>query len=471
MNSGEGKAMRQDFGYLKVRRLVVLFGGMLATTPALAQQVVPSGLQVVAGQASLHQNGGQLTVTNSNNAILNWNSFSIGAANSVRFAQPGSSSQVLNRVVGNDPSSILGSLSSNGRVWLLNPNGVLFGANSRVDVAGLVTSTLNLPNSDWLAGRYLFTGGTTAAAIDNQGQLRTTLGGQVALIGGSVSNEGIIEASGGQITLAAGQSVELVDTGAPNLAVKVTAPGGSALNLGSLSAGRIDVMAAAVNQQGLVQAETLSAGPAGEIVLQAGNRLTLAGGSVTRADGSVGGAIKLLGSEIDVQNGSVVSASGAGGGGSILVGGGAEGKDTSVPNAQAVYVAPQASLSADALSQGDGGHIVVWSDVATRAFGRYSAHAGTEGGNGGLIETSGHWLDARPAALDVSAPKGSAGTWLLDPFNITISDSVSDSGTNAAFTATADDATIHTDTIVNALNAGTNVTISTGNGGSQAGTI
>lgn len=462
--------MKQDFEYLKVRRLVVLFGGLLATSPALPQQL-PTGMQVVNGAASLQQSGAQLTVTNSNNAILNWNNFSIGAGNSVHFAQPGASSQVLNRVVGNDPSNILGNLSSNGRVWLLNPNGVLFGANARVDVAGLVASTLNLSSSDWLAGHYRFTAGAPGAGIDNQGELRTTLGGQVALIGESVSNEGIIEAAGGQITLAAGQSVELVDTGAPNLSVKVAAPSGSALNLGSLRAGRIDVIAAAVNQQGLVQAENLSAGPAGEIVLQAGNRLTLAGGSATRADGAVGGAIKLLGNEIDLQNGSAVSASGGAGGGSILVGGGAEGKDASIPNANAVYVAPQASLNADALNRGNGGHIVVWSDVATRAFGRFSARGGSAGGNGGLIETSGHWLDARPAALDVSAPEGKSGTWLLDPYDITIDDSVPDTNVDPSFTATGDPAHISSGTIIDALIGGANVTISTGTGGNQAGNI
>src|SRR6185295_14957749 len=105
---------------------------------------------------------------------------SIGQGSAVTFNQPSATSQVLNRVVGTDPSAILGQLSSNGRVWLLNPYGVLFGPNARIDVAGLVTSTLNINDADWLARRYtLFsTPGTPAdAAVVNRGALRTTGGG------------------------------------------------------------------------------------------------------------------------------------------------------------------------------------------------------------------------------------------------------------------------------------------------------
>jgi len=435
--------------------------GLLLTMAAQAQ--LPTGMTVVAGQATAQQSGKQLTINNISNTILNWQSFSIGAANSVRFVQPSSTSQVLNRVTGNDLSAILGSLSSNGHVWLLNPNGVLFGQGARIDVASLVTSTLNIANSDWLSGRALFTGGGAAGSVVNQGEIRTTSGGRVALIGSSVSNEGLISAPNGQIVLAAGQSVELVDTGAPNLAVKLTAPTGSAFNLGTLSGGRVDVLAAAVNQQGIVEAQS--------IVLQADGRLTLVSGSSTRADGEQGGNIKLLGQTIELQDSSAVSANGNSGGGTVLVGGGAQGQDASVPNAQGVYFAPGASISADALVNGNGGHIVLWADQATRAFGSLSAHAGVQGGNGGLIETSGHWLDARPAHLDVSAAAGKAGTWLLDPYDITISDAVSDSNFDASFTATGNSATISTSTIETALTNGNSVTISTSSGGGQAGNI
>jgi len=446
------------------RLAAALAAGSLLTLglPAADAQVLPSGLNVVQGRALVNTVGNQMTVTNSNGAILNWSSFSIGAQNAVRFEQANASSQVLNRVLGNDPSNILGQLSSNGRVWLLNPNGVLFGQTARINVAGLVTSTLNLGDRDWTAGRYNFQAlSGSRAEIVNQGELRTTLGGHVALVGASVKNEGLIEAPGGQILLAAGQSVELVDTGSPNLSVKVTAPQGQALNLGTLAAagGRIDIHGAIVNQQGIVRADSLQ-GTGGDIVLRASQTLMLSADSRTTADGDdggKGGQIQLLGRQVGLTDRAVVSASGAAGGGQVLVGGGQQGLDTSVPNSEALFFGKDASIRADATASGDGGRIILWSDKATRAFGTLSAMGGAQGGNGGFIETSGGWLDARPVQVRTGAPRGSSGTWLLDPYDIVIGDSGSDSnfsvstGTETSFVSTGTPSFILSSTINAAL--------------------
>ena len=453
------------------RRLALALAACSFVGTSLAGPTLPTGLQVMQGQASVATAGNKLTVTNSNGAILNWSSFSIGAQNTVNFVQPSSASQVLNRVTGNDPSQILGNLTSNGKVWLLNPNGVLFGQGATVNVASLVTSTLNLNDQDWLAGRYAFSANplAPAAGITNQGTIRAASGGQVLLLAsGDVRNEGVIEAQGGQIALAAGASVELIDTATPRLSVKVTAPQGQAVNLGTLSAagGRIDVQAASVNQQGIVRADSLGVGPAGEIVMNAnGGRLTLAAGSVTSANGQqAGGQVELLGSQINLADGSTVSANGALGGGTVLVGGGAQGLDASVPNSDAVYFAPGASIAADATQNGDGGHIVLWSNTATRAYGSLSATGGAQGGNGGLIETSGHWLDANPASLNVRAPKGRSGTWLLDPIDLTIDDTPGDNFvdfTAGVYSPNAEGSHVYTGNIAAALNLGTNVTVTT----------
>ena len=124
---------------------------LAASTPVWAG---PAGEQLVAGQASVSRAGTNTLVTQtSDRAAINWQSFSIGAGEAVRFAQPSASSVALNRVVGQNPSEILGSLSANGQVFLLNPNGVLFGKGAQVDVGGLVASTLNISNSDFLAGQ------------------------------------------------------------------------------------------------------------------------------------------------------------------------------------------------------------------------------------------------------------------------------------------------------------------------------
>ncbi|MCV2422788.1 YDG domain-containing protein [Paucibacter sp. DJ2R-2] len=495
---------------LRITRLTQALLGCAILTPAFAgptlnANTLPSGMQVQNGQASVMTQGHQMTVRNSQGAILNWQNFSIGSGASVYFDQSNSSSKVLNRVLGNDPSQILGQLSSNGQVWLLNPNGVLFGRDARVDVASLVTSTLRINDNDFLAGRYRFESQTgDAGVLRNEGVIRSSLGGHVVLLGSRVENAGSIEAPQGQVALAAARQVELVDTGAPNLRVQVDVPAGEVLNLGQLQAhgGRIDVHAATVNQQGLVKADTLSTDAQGRIVLKASEVLNLADSSQIRADGLTGGTIqldasqgtawvrgqvsaqgsqgqggelKLLGQQIGVLDGAQLNVSGQSGGGTLLVGGGAEGKDASVPNARAVYVGEQASLSADALKQGQGGNIVLWSNEATRAYGRFSAKGGAQGGDGGLVETSGGWLDARPAGMSLQAPNGRAGTWLLDPNNITISDGVPDTNISAGptFTSTNDNSVINTATIAAALNAGNSVTISTGVAGTsnQAGDI
>jgi filamentous hemagglutinin family protein len=472
-------------------------------------QTLPSGMAVVRGQAAVNVNGNRMTVTNSTDAVLNWQSFSIGSGQSVRFDQPSSSSRVLNRVVGSDPSSIFGSLSSNGEVWLLNPYGVLFGAGARVDVASLVVSTLNIGSDDWRARNLHFTagGGSPEAAIVNQGELRSSAGGRVMLLGGAggVRNEGLISAPDGQVVLAAGQSVDLADTTAGNLAVRVTAPQGTALNLGSLAAGggRVELWAAMVNQQGIVRADALSAGGAGgQVVLQGNEGVQLGAGSVTSASGAsggnitvdagagtallsgsvaatgssgAGGDIRLLGRQVGLLDGSLTDASGAAGGGQVLAGGGRQGQDASVPNAQALYMGPRASVLADATGQGDGGSIVLWSDSATRAYGSLSARGGPLGGDGGFIETSGGWLDANPASVRTDAPRGRAGQWLLDPNNIFIVDGGNDANvtTGPTFDTTGDSAVVTTGSIISALGSGNNVIVRTGTAGnnSQAGDI
>jgi filamentous hemagglutinin family protein len=499
LNTNPPSPLRHLARVMAAAALLSVWSGLSAqTVPA---QTLPSGMQVVNGQASATLSGATLTVRNTPDTILNWGSFSIGAQNAVRFEQNNAQSQVLNRVTGNDPSAILGSLSSNGRVWLLNPNGVLFGAGARVDVAGLVVSTLNLNDADWRAGRYLFSGSAPAAVV-NQGELRSSLGGRVVLLGGRVENQGSITAPGGQIVLAGGERIELLDTGAPNLSVRLgVAAAGAVLNSGRIDAagGRIDIHAASVNQQGIVRADALAQGPAGQIVLSAtdqlelgatsttsadgwsGGRVTLDGGANTSVSGSVhatgrtgqGGQLTLLGDSISLLDGAALDVSGTSGGGQALIGGGDQGRDPNLRNASRLLLAAGARVSADALSSGDGGHIVLWSDHATRAYGSLSAHGGLLGGGGGWIETSGGWLDVRLASLDLSAPAGRAGVWLLDPYNILITDQTQDSNVATDFTATGNDATISSVSLVAALDRGVQVVVSTAGSGSgnQAGDI
>jgi filamentous hemagglutinin family protein len=196
---------------------------------------LPSGMSVVSGNANAQQSGNTLTVNNSANAVLNWQQFSVASGHAVHFQQPSAACQVLNRVVGQDPSYILGNLSSNGGVWLLNLNGVLFGADARINVQGLVASDLWTTGAGFGGKTTLTSTGNNASfGVINQGNIRTAYGGQVVLAGTSVQNLGQIHAPGGQAALLAANAVELTDTALPYLSFKVPLPSGTASNSGTV---------------------------------------------------------------------------------------------------------------------------------------------------------------------------------------------------------------------------------------------
>ena len=142
--------------------------------PARAQS---TGAQAIVGSATLTQSGSRLTVTTQNGAgtnhsAINWQSFGVAAGTSTWFAQPGSTSTSINRVLGPDPSAIFGTLGSNGRLVLVNPAGITVGAGAVVDTAGFTASTLRMSDADALAGRLVFGGdGMDSAALQIGGRL------------------------------------------------------------------------------------------------------------------------------------------------------------------------------------------------------------------------------------------------------------------------------------------------------------
>jgi filamentous hemagglutinin family protein len=388
-----------------------------------AVQAAPTLPQVVAGQATFGQQGNVYSITNTPNTIINWQSFSVGAGEVTRFIQQNSSSSVLNRILGQDPSQILGALQSNGHVFLINPNGVMFGAGSRVDVAGLVASSLNLSDADFLAGRKNFTAVAGAGAVSNAGSITTPSGGQVFLVAPNVGNSGVITSPQGDVMLAAGQSVQLVDASNPSVQVVVSAPDNAALNLGQVIAqgGRIGIYGALINQRGRLNADSAVVGENGKIILKASRDTLLEAGSVTSATGAgQGGDVTVLGQRVALTGDARIDASGQGGGGTVLVGGDYQGSNAAVQNARTTVVGADASINADAIAHGDGGKIVVWADGATSMAGRLSARGGAAGGNGGIAESSGKQFLDFHGTVDLRAPLGKKGTLLLDPNNISI---------------------------------------------------
>src|SRR5690606_15367784 len=234
---------------------------------AAPSYALPTDGVVVAGEAGISTHAGGMTITQgSQNAQLNWQGFSIGPAETVQFLQPDSSSVALNRVLGTDPSSILGNLSANGKVFLVNPNGILFGQGASVTVGGLVASTLDITDSDFAAGQYSFAG-TSRASVINHGAINA--GGYVALLGAKGLNHGVIAARLGTVALAAGEAITIdvagdgllnvgVDQGAIEALVAnggmIQADGGQVL-LSAQSAGNL--LHTAVNNTGVIQAQTI----------------------------------------------------------------------------------------------------------------------------------------------------------------------------------------------------------------------
>jgi filamentous hemagglutinin family protein len=384
----------------------------------------PVSPTVMAGQASFNVQGKTYTITSTPNTIINWQGFSIAADELTRFVQQNADSKVLNRITGQDPSLILGALQSNGKVFLINPNGVMFGAGSRVDVNGLVASSLNISNADFLAGKNNFNGAANAGKVSNQGTITTPSGGQIFLVAPAVENSGVISAPNGEVLLAAGHTVQLFDSSDPNLQVVLSSPSDQALNLGQVVAqgGRIGVYGALVNQRGVINANSAVRGANGKIMLKASGTTLVEAGSVTSATGSnlnTGGEILLLGAQVGVTGDAKVDASGAAGGGTVLVGGDYQGKNSALMNARQAYVGKDAMIRADAQDSGNGGKVVVWSDAATQVSGNISARGGVAGGNGGMVETSGHYLDMQ-GKVDTRAPKGANGSLLLDPSDVYI---------------------------------------------------
>src|SRR5665213_2425557 len=251
-------------GYASVGGLVASL--ILATAPNA--YALPTAGVVAAGSATISGSPTSVTINQSSqNTAINWRNFSIAQNESVQFVQPNSNSVALNRVLGPDPSEIFGSLSANGKVFLVNPNGVLFGQGAQVNVSGLVASTLNLTDANFMSGNYKFSG-TSGGATVNQGSI-TANGSYVALLGANISNQGTITAKFGAVALAAGNAVTLdvAGDGLLNVTVNEGAVNAMAQNGGLIRAngGQVlmtaqaagDLLKTAVNDTGVIEAQTV----------------------------------------------------------------------------------------------------------------------------------------------------------------------------------------------------------------------
>ena len=396
----------------------------------------PSGGEVTAGSGAITQAGSAVTIDQSSARLaINWQSFDIASHESVTFNQPSSQAIALNRILGQDPSTILGNLSANGQVFLLNPNGVLFGAGAQVDVGGIVASTLALSNDDFLAGRYTFAGDSSSAGVVNRGTVEAAQGGYVAFIGPTVSNEGVIRANGGTVAPRRRQPgdpeprrqpagrLQRRQSGTRGARRKSPVDSGRRRN-GDLSAQAKDALVSSVvNNDGVIEAHSVS-NRDGVIRLEGGDAGVVSVAGTLDASGTgvaeMGGRITVSGDKVALLDGARLDASGSSGGGSVRVGGGYQGSDSDMRNAERTFVGQSAEIRADALDVGNGGRVVVWADGDTRFRGALSATGGVAGGNGGFVEVSGKQQLGFDGSVDTSARNGAVGTLLLDPNDLYI---------------------------------------------------
>jgi filamentous hemagglutinin family protein len=340
--------------------------------PALA---LPVGATVRSGAATLAQPApGQLRIEQASPRLgLDWQSFHIGSGARVQFVQPGADAVALNRVVGGEASQIFGRLESNGQVFLVNPAGVLFARGAQVDVGGLVASTLDLSQADFAAGRHIFRG-DSAAPVVNEGELRASAGGYVALFGRDVANRGEVRVDAGTVLLASGSAATVSLSGHGLLSATVT-PGS---------------VAGQVLNEGRLQAD------GGTVRLQAHSAEALAGSLVNNSGLVRANSIVERGGEIWITGDSVQHSG-------------------------------QASAAAPA--GGDGGRVMLLGDMQrgrVEISGRVDA--GAAQGQGGFVDTSAATVKVADSTrvTTLGRAAGAAGTWLIDPPDYTIAPSGGD---------------------------------------------
>ena len=495
-----GKRFMVKLRFFCRKYLIILIGIGIVLVSVLIK-ALPQGASVVTGGITITTGNNLETIKQqSQKGIINWQSFNIGAAEKTQFIQPGASSVTLNRITGGNASSILGQLIANGQIFLINPAGVIFGANSRVDVAGLLVSTADISNANFLAGNYQFMQGPGNASIINQGYIKAANNGFVYLVAPRVENSGLIEANLGKVVLGSSplNSVYTLDFYGDKLIQFALSPDtGSDIDTAITQSGKIianggvvlltantvnSVVNRAINMSGVIEANTI-ANRGGKIILSGGEQgvVSVTGKIIARGNraGEKGGEVKITGQDVGLFQNAKIDVSGMAGGGEVLIGARYFG-NTLVPAAQAVYVGPNANIFANAITSGNGGKIIMLSDESTRFYGTAEAKGGAEGGNGGLVETSSkNWLDISGARVDVSAPKGNLGVWLLDPYDVYISnnttsaDSTWSSGNPNIWSPGGNDSQLYVGDILSNL-ASANIEIETGGVGSpgnQTGNI
>jgi filamentous hemagglutinin family protein len=431
--------------FLGIAGLSLIANILLVTAKAQAQVIAAPN----DANTSVNQTGDRFNITGGSQAGANlfhsFQKFGLDPAQTANFISNPNIQNILGRVVGGDASVINGLIQvtgSNANLYLLNPAGIIFGANARLDVPAAFTATT--ANGIGFGNRWLNAVGTNnyslltsnpgdfafsmsqPGAIFNAGNLGVNAGQTLTLLGGTVINTGTITAEGGKITIAAVDGEKLVRVSQTGSLLSLALPVETANQINSmpftpaslpqlLTGSNITNATGVSVENGVVKLT----GSGLEIPQEVGTAVV---SNQVDVSGTTGGAVNILGNKVGVVSANI-NANGNNGGGTVLIGGDYQGKG-SVPNAQRTYVSADSVVNVDAKHTGNGGRVIVWADEATSFYGNINARGGANSGNGGFVEVSGKENLTFDGLVNVGATNGKSGTLLLDPATVRILDTL-----------------------------------------------
>jgi len=386
---------------------------------------MPHNPSVQAGNVSFNLSNPQVmsVSSTSNRSIVNWTDFSLDSAEQINFLLEDVSSAILNRVTGAIPSNIIGSIQSNGQVYLINPNGIIITPEAVINSAAFLASTLDVMDGQFLGGGDLSFQTSAFGTIVNQGKIGT-FNGDIVLIGYQVTNTGTLSAQQGTVAIGAGQQVVLQPLNDQRIVIIPTASPPNTYgvnNSGYIEAIRAElkadgnVYAFAINHTGFINAQG-TALVNGRVILRAEDGLTYCNGDILAANfNGTGGEIQVLGETVTVDQGSTLYAAASNGGGSIFIGGSPGGMDPNILNAENTIFASDATIQNDAFFMGNGGLVSIFAMQNTNCFGTINARGGPIQGNGGNVHVSGQFMLNFNATINNQAYNGMDGMIVFDP--------------------------------------------------------